>query len=203
MIGYLRGTVLVRRERSVVLLTSGGVGYEVNLTLTGAAGLPLVGQALELYVHTAVREDAIELYGFAGLDDRDAFELLLGISRLGPKTALSILSCFDAAGLRELAIRDDVAGLARVPGIGKKSAQRIFVELKYRFEGASGPGANPAAPPGVGPGVLRDAVAGLANLGYDESEAARVVRAVLEAEPDLDVAQTLRQALKRLARERT
>ncbi len=92
MIGYLRGELLARRERGAVVLTPGGVGYELRLPASAAAALPPRGEVVEFFVHTVVREDAIELYGFTTLDDREAFGVLIGISKLGPKTALAILS---------------------------------------------------------------------------------------------------------------
>ncbi len=199
MIGYLRGELLARSERGAVVLTPGGVGYELRLPASAISALPARGEPVEFFVHTVVREDAIELYGFATLDDREAFEILIGISKLGPKTALAILSVYDAAALRGLASGNDPDLLARVPGIGKKSAQRIFVELKYKLDMGAGPVAMPAGAP---PSVFSDALAGLCNLGYGEGQAGAALRAVLDAEPDLDVSQALRQALRRLAKER-
>ncbi|MFZ5810533.1 MAG: Holliday junction branch migration protein RuvA [Thermodesulfobacteriota bacterium] len=199
MIGYVRGELLVRGDRGAVVLTPGGVGYELRLPASAISALPARGEPVEFFVHTVVREDAIELYGFATLDDREAFEILIGISKLGPRTALAILSVYDAAALRGLASGNDPDLLARVPGIGKKSAQRIFVELKYKLDLGAGPVAMPA---GAAPSVFSDALAGLCNLGYGEGQAGAALRAVLDAEPDLDVPQALRQALRRLAKER-
>ncbi|QLA16118.1 Holliday junction branch migration protein RuvA [Desulfolutivibrio sulfoxidireducens] len=200
MIGYVRGELLSRGERGALVLTPGGVGYEIRLPASASAALPARGEVVEFYVHTVVREDAIDLYGFSSLDDRAVFETLLGISKLGPKTALAILSVYDATALRGLAAGNDPDLLARVPGIGKKSAQRIFVELKYKLDMGGGPAAMPA--PGGGATVFSDALAGLCNLGYGEAQAASVLRAALDEEPDLDVSQALRQALKRLAKDR-
>jgi Holliday junction DNA helicase RuvA len=182
-----------------VVLTPGGVGYELRLPASAISALPARGEPVEFFVHTVVREDAIELYGFATLDDREAFEILIGISKLGPKTALAILSVYDAAALRGLASGNDPDLLARVPGIGKKSAQRIFVELKYKLDMGAGPVAMPV---GAAPSVFSDALAGLCNLGYGEGQAGAALRAALDADPDLDVSQALRQALRRLAKER-
>ena len=200
MIGYLRGELVARGGKGALVLTASGVGYEVRLAASAAAGLPAVGEAVDFFVHTVVREDAIELYGFPSLDDRAAFETLIGIPKLGPKTALSVLSVYDAPALRGLCAGDDPSPLARVPGIGKKSAQRIFLELKYKLD-ADGTIA-PLSGPGRAPSVHADALAALTNLGYPESQAGAVLRGVLEAEPDLDVPQAIRQALKNLARER-
>ena len=146
---------------------------------------------------------AFELFGFASLEDRETFRLLLGITKLGPRTALAILACFSTDDLARLVATGDMEALTRVPGIGKKSAQRIFIELTYKLEGRSAAVAPLAAPAGPGGGVLADVVAGLTNLGYADADARRVAGATLEAEPDLDVAAALRQALKRLASEKS
>ena len=201
MIGYIEGRVLVRRERSAIVLTPGGVGYELDLPEPVAASLPVTGGQACLFVHTVVREDAFELYGFATIEDRETFRTLLGITQLGPKTALAILSRFSSADLARIVTAGDVDALVAVPGIGKKSAQRIFIELTYKLDGLSGP-AGAGAAPMPGGGVAADVVAGLTNLGYTEADARRTAMAVLEAEPDLDVAGALRQALKRLASEK-
>ena len=202
MIGYIEGRLVVRRDRFAIVLTPGGVGYELELPDPVAASLPIPGGEVRLFVHTVVREDAFELYGFASLEDRETFRVLLGITKLGPRTGLAILSRFTADDLRRIVATGDMDALVRVPGIGKKSAQRIFIELSYKLEGQAAPGSL-AKPAGPGGGVIGDVVAGLTNLGYGEADARRVAAAVLEAEPDLDVGGALRQALKRLASEKT
>lgn len=202
MIGYVEGRVLARRERWAIVLTPGGVGYEIELPEPVAAALPPQGGETCLFVHTVVREDALELFGFASLDDRETFRTLLGITKLGPRTALAILSRFTTEDLLRIVATGDADALIRVPGIGKKSAQRIFIELTYKLEGKS-TAPSSLHPAAAGGGVLADVVAGLTNLGYAEADAGRVARAVLEDEPDLDVAAALRQALKRLASEKS
>jgi Holliday junction DNA helicase RuvA len=202
MIGYIEGRVLARRERFAIVLTPGGVGYELELPAPVAAGLPAAGGQCALFVHTVVREDAFELFGFATLEDRETFRLLLGITKLGPRTALAILSRFTADELARLVATGDMEALTTVPGIGKKSAQRIFIELTYKLEGRAATAAALTTPAGLALGVAGDVVAGLTNLGYPEADARRVAALVLEDEPDLDVAGALRQALKRLASEK-
>ena len=201
MIAYLSGTLLTPTDRGCILVTPGGVGYEVALTTRGRASLPAKGQPLSLTVRTIVREDAIELFGFSSLDERAAFDTLLTISKLGPKTGLAILSIFTPEELRGLVLREDVDALTMVPGIGKKSAQRIFVELKYKLD-AAGEAALPPDLPGGAATRFKDALAGLCNLGYDEREVRPVLEEVFAAEPDLDVASALRGALRRFARAR-
>ncbi|MEW5775111.1 MAG: Holliday junction branch migration protein RuvA [Thermodesulfobacteriota bacterium] len=201
MIAYLTGTLLTPTDRGCILVTPGGVGYEVALTTRGRAALPAKGASLALTVRTIVREDAIELFGFASLEERAAFDILLTISKLGPKTGLAILSIFTPEELRTLVLREDVDALTMVPGIGRKSAQRIFVELKYKLDMGGEAAAVPDLPGGAAT-RFKDALAGLTNLGYDEREVRPVLEEVFAAEPDLDVASALRAALKRLAKAR-
>jgi len=203
MIGYIEGRLVVRRDRFAIVVTPGGVGYELELPDPVAAALPAPGGEVRLYVHTVVREDAFELYGFATLEDRETFRVLLGITKLGPRTGLAILSRYTTDDLHRIVALGDMEALVRVPGIGKKSAQRIFIELTYKLEGQPAAGGPALADGQPGGGVLGDVVAGLTNLGYAAPDARRVGAAVLEAEPDLDVAGALRQALKRLASEKT
>ena len=204
MIAFLAGTVAAKTEGGCVVLTAGGVGYEVSMTAASAATLPKVGGEVELFVQTIVREDAIELYGFPTWDERLTFAVLLSINKLGPKTALAMLAVFTPDDLRRLVVADDYMGLVQVPGIGKKSAQRIFLDLKYKLEAGSG-GPAPSLPQLDGKAVsaFRDALAGLANLGYDESETRKVLEDVFNEQPDLDVGEALRDALKRIAKARS
>ena len=201
MIAYLKGIVAAKAEKSCLMVTPGGVGYEVGLSTPTVAALPAEGGEAELYVRTIVREDALELFGFCSWRERQTFDLLLGISKLGPKTALGILSVFSTDDLAGLVALDDVDALTRVPGIGKKSAQRIFVELKYKLD-AEAAAAPPRGLEGAAVSVFRDALAGLSNLSYDETQAREVLDEVFATEPDLDVTQALRSALKLIAKRR-
>ncbi|MDR2503613.1 MAG: Holliday junction branch migration protein RuvA [Deltaproteobacteria bacterium] len=198
MIAYIQGVLLEVDAASCTVLSSGGVGYELFLSAHSLARLPAKGENVRFYVHTQVREDALELYAFDSLDERETFRTLIGINRVGARTAQSILGVFRPDDLRRLVLEDNALGLARVSGIGKKSAQQIFLELKYKLrpEAALIPG----AASGVASSLFADAVAGLANLGYAEEEAALVVKDVLAAAPDLELGEILRAALKRMAR---
>jgi len=203
MIAYVSGTVAAKGESSCVLLTAGGVGYEIGVTVHTAAALPKVGGQAEMFVQTIVREDALELYGFPTWDERETFATLLSISKLGPKTALAMLSVYSPDDLRSVVMTDDYMPLVQVSGIGKKSAQRIFIELKYKLEaGSVGPAPSLPNMDGKAVAVFRDALAGLSNLGYDESEARGVLEKIFEAEPDLDVAGALRAALRHFSKAR-
>ncbi len=201
MIGYLEGRVVAKDETGCLLLTAGGVGYEVRLCASALNDLPDIGGQACIFIHTIVREDALELYGFSCLDEKKTFLTLIGISKLGPKTGLSILSRFSPDDLRTIVINEDINALTMVSGIGKKSAQRIFMELKYRLDVDSVPTPSPGKPATTN--VFADALTGLTNLGYREDEARSALKLVFEEEPDADVSQALRLALKRMAAERT
>jgi Holliday junction DNA helicase RuvA len=201
MIAYLRGELLERSEKNCLVLTPSGVGYELAVSVPTAASLPPKGGDVSLFVHAQTGEDGTRLFGFSSGEERDAFRALIGIPKLGPKTALSLLSSYPVGELALIAAREDVAALSRVPGIGKKSAQRLILEIKYALDGvAASAGAFAVrAPEGAAGSVLRDALAALTNLGYAESQAAPFLRDVLDAEPDLDVAGAIRASLKKIA----
>ncbi|MFZ5425424.1 MAG: Holliday junction branch migration protein RuvA [Thermodesulfobacteriota bacterium] len=198
MIAYLRGELLEKSDKTCLILTASGVGYDVAVATSTAAGLPAKGQQTSLYVHAQTGEDGTRLFGFASGEERAAFRALIDIPKLGPKTALSMLSSYSVADLALIAAREDVAALSQVPGIGKKSAQRLILEIKYALaDVAAGPASRPVQ--GAAGGVYQDALAALTNLGYADSQAGPILREVLEAEPDLDVAQAIRASLKMIA----
>ncbi|MDR2668424.1 MAG: Holliday junction branch migration protein RuvA [Desulfovibrio sp.] len=200
MIACIEGKPAERAENACLILTSGGVGYEVNLTAPALSRLPATDETVRFFTATVVRENSLELFGFETWDERQVFLTLISIAGVGPRTAMSVLSVFNPDDLRRLVAADDAAALTRVSGIGKKTCRVIFLELKYKLKGEAP--ATPGVPPKSG-GVPADAVAGLMNLGYEEKEAERTVKLVLDKENDLDVGEALRAALKHLARSRT
>ena len=163
--------------------------------------MPERGGHVRFYICHIVREDAQELFGFETWDERQTFIVLTSISKVGARTALGILSAFRPDDLRRLVLEDDVLALTQVSGIGKKSAQHIFLELKYKLKVEDMPAAA-SLQLGVPGSVYRDALTGLEGLGYAEAEAAPVLKNILHEEPDLEVSEALRAALKALARER-
>jgi holliday junction DNA helicase RuvA len=181
MIGSLRGVVLDRVGRSgqaaEVLLEVGGVGYRVLVPASALSQIGLPGSPAFLHVHTHVREDAIVLYGFPSRDERACFEALIGAHGVGPAVALALLSVHSPAALQRAVLNDDAAALMLVPGIGKKTAVRLLIELKARLDidldGTElhlldGPGTSPA---GLGVGASRAQVrAALSGLGYQADE---------------------------------
>lgn len=179
MIVSLRGKLIEAGVLRVVIEAS-GVGYEVNVPVTTAERLPKVGSEVCLLIHHVFREDGQALYGFAVAEERDFFRLLVEkVSGVGPKMALNILSRLALPILRDAIIRGDVALLAQCPGVGKKTAERLVVELKDKV-GLEGPGVVTAAvPSAAAPSAASDAVAALVALGFKAPDADKGVRAAL------------------------
>jgi Holliday junction DNA helicase RuvA len=193
MIAYLEGTILRRDEESCVLLTAGGVGYQVHLTTQGVAALAPGAEVVRLFIHTLVREDALVLYGFTTWEERQAFVTLLAAPKLGPRTALAMLGCYGPAELAACIAREDVAALTRVPGIGAKTAKRLLLDLKDKLVAQPSLASSRIAPV---VSAASDCAAALISLGYGRHEVEEVVRTVFENEPDLDAGSAIRQALK-------
>jgi Holliday junction DNA helicase RuvA len=201
MIGRLEG-VLREKSPTAVLVDVGGVGYQVWVPLSTFTELPDEGKVVSLRVHTHVREDALQLYGFRTALEREVFELLLGASRVGPRLALTVLSGIEAGELLA-ALRDgDLALLQRVPGIGRRMAERLAVELREKAEGlAASTPATGARAAGPDDPSLEQILSALANLGVPRAPAERAARAALEAHGGGEPVETLiRAALRGLAR---
>ena len=180
MIAWMRG-VLREKHPPVLLVDTGGVGYEMEAPMTTFYRLPATGEPVTLYVHHVVREDSQHLYAFASRDERDVFRRLLRVSGVGAKLGLAILSGMDADGFRRCVLEGDTASLSRLPGIGKKTAQRLVMEMRDKVDAGS-PGVS-VARPGDGPEPHRDdpiaeAVRALIALGLKPPEASRRVHAV-------------------------
>lgn len=192
MIGRLRG-ILVERSPPRLLLEAGGVGYELEAPLTAFYTLPPVGQEAVLYTHLAVREDAQTLYGFASAGQRHQFRSLVRVSGVGARMALAILSGMEAAEFIDCVRLGDVGRLQRIPGIGRKTAERLLVEMRDRLPEAAG------APAPVGEAsrpAEAEAEHALIALGYRPADARRHVRGVTA--PGMDSEAIIRAALKRL-----
>lgn len=198
MIGSLRGTLLDRAVTGEILVEVAGVGYRVQAGPVTAARLGDLGAEVFVWTHHHVREDAETLYGFATRSERDAFEALLGAHGVGPALALAILSVHPPANLARVLADDDVAALCLVPGVGKKTAARLLIELKTRLDvplSDTGPGGG-AEVDGVGSSSARaDVRDALAGLGYGPEEIAEATREL----PDGDAGDLLKEALRRLA----
>ena len=200
MIGRLRGEIVAKRPPHL-LVDVNGVGYELEAPMSTFYDLPAVGAAVLLHTHLVIREDAHVLYGFAREAERALFRALLRVSGVGPKMALAILSGMNADEFARCVQRDDTAALSRLPGIGKKTAERLIIEMRDRLarldEEAFAAAVRPPST-GVGaPSAVDDAVSALIALGYKAPEAGRMVRAV--AAEGLGSEELIRAALKAAA----
>jgi len=188
MIGRLEGR-LNRVDPGTVLIDVGGVGYLVSITLRAFQALAGREEAA-LWIHTQVRDDAIVLFGFPDRDELEAFSRLIAVAGVGPRTALGVLSALTADELAEAVEAGDLARLQRTPGVGRKTAERILLELKDRLVASSS-----------GPSNRRgDAVSALVNLGYSQRNALRAVDAVWSDTAEGDLGELLRRALQKLTR---
>ena len=199
MIAFLRGTILEKQPQRLIV-DVGGVGYEVLVPLSTYfdAAEPGSGTIVSLHVHTHVREDALQLFGFASRFELDLFTRLIGISGIGPKLALAVLSGIEPAELVRAVRAQNIARLTSIPGVGKKTAERIGLELKDRLPDAFG-AADPA-PLSPDDQVRADLMSALANLGYPRPAAEKAADAVLR---DGSTAHTLETALRAALREIT
>jgi holliday junction DNA helicase RuvA len=191
MIAHLRGRLLAKCPNQAIIET-GGVGYDVTVTVPTFLDLPGVGGEVELHVHTHVREDQIALYGFLGLAEKHLFEKLITVSGIGPKLAITILSGMAADEMVGAIRSNDVARLTRIPGIGKKTAERMVLELRDKLpvQGAE----DMKVPPAMGE-VEEDVLSALMNLGYQRATAERALMAVTKNGKEAAFETTFREAL--------
>ena len=204
MIAHLRGKMISKHPSSVVIEVAGGVGYEVNIPLTTFYDLGEIGSEVSLRVHTHVREDALQLFGFRTAGEKELFLKLTSVSGIGPKLAITILSGMPAGELVSAIRSNDLARLTSIPGVGRKTAERVVVELRDKV--APSPAEREAehalaATPAAGDYSVRDdTVAALVSLGYQKPLAERAVTASLNegGEPTIEV--LLKRSLKRLSR---
>jgi holliday junction DNA helicase RuvA len=193
MIAHLRGKLLAKHPNQAIVDTA-GVGYDVTISVPTFSDLPAVGGEIALHIHTHVREDTIALYGFLRSAEKLLFEKLITVSGIGPKLAITILSGMPADEMVGAIRGNDVARLTRIPGIGKKTAERMVLELAEKV--ASLPGEAPAKAPAAV--AADDVVSALVNLGYRRAEAERAVEAAARAGGAADFGGFLKDALRRL-----
>lgn len=193
MIGSLRGRIL-RRQPPTLLIDVQGVGYEVEAPMSTFYSLPDTGAEVMLHTHLVVREDAQILFGFGTETERRLFRALIRVNGVGPRLALTILSGISVENFARSVHAGDTAALVRLPGIGKKTAERLVVEMRDRLDAVT-----LSAPPGAGPGNPReDALAALVSLGYKPPEASRMLQAIKDT--DLGSEDLIRRALQNAAR---
>ena len=191
MIGKLTGT-LGDKNPPQVLVDCNGVGYEVDVPMSTFYNLPGVGEKVSLLTHFVVREDAQILYGFGSSAEREAFRLLIKISGVGPRTALSVLSGMSVADIAQAVTVQDAGRLVKVPGIGKKTAERLLLELKGKFGADLG-----LQSAGATSDAQADILQALVALGYSDKEAAASLKALPK---DVGVSEGIKLALKALAK---
>ena len=200
MIAFLRGRILDKQPNRIVVDVN-GVGYDLSVPLSTFYGLADVGGEIALRVHTHVREDALALYGFATRLEQDLFERLIGVSGIGPKVGLAVLSGIEPMDLIRAIERGDLARLTAIPGVGKKTSERIVLELRDRLPRVEAAAAGEAATSVEAPLLLRDdLLSALINLGYHRPLAEKAIEAAIKRTPDGDFERTLKQALRELAK---
>lgn len=201
MIGHIRGTLLARQAPEI-LVEVGGIGYEVQVPMTTLYQLPELGETVTLLTHFVVREDAQQLFGFADAADRRLFRELIKVSGVGPRLALTLLSGMDAADFARCLQRDDVAALVALPGVGRKTAERLLVEMRDKagdWLDELSPGADDIQPlqdiAAIQPDQRAEAEQALVALGFKLTEAAKLI-ASADAPPDASSEDLIRLALK-------
>lgn len=196
MITRLTGIVLEKQPTEVVLDVN-GVGYRVFVPLSVFAALPDCGQRAVLHTHFVVREDAQQLYGFIDRDERRLFQALIKVNGIGPRLGLAILSGMEMPVFVRSIHDGDTTALVRLPGVGKKTAERLVVEMRDRLKDWSvGEGVSTAS--GAAQQARHEAESALQALGYKPAQAEQAVKAVLKAQPDLATEELIRHALKRM-----
>jgi Holliday junction DNA helicase RuvA len=194
MIAYLKGT-LIHKTPGHVVIETGGVGYAAAIPVSSFASLGDIGATVELFIHTHLSDDALALYGFASQDEKAMFLKLIGISGIGPKLAMNVLSGIAPADLEEAIRSSDVARISLVPGIGKKTALRITMELQDKLEKKERLLTAKASP------EKEDLLSALLNMGFRQKEAERAVDQTMAAsKPGTEFEKLLRDSLKRLAK---
>ena len=198
MYAYFRGKIAVK-EPDLVIIEVNGIGYNIRISAGTASVLPPTGEEAKLYTYTSVREDAIALYGFLTKDDLDIFKLLIGVNGIGPKGGQSILSVMSPDELRFAVLSGDAKMIAKAPGIGAKTAQRIILDMKDKvsLEDTLRTDAEEIKTDSSISDSVREAVEALSALGYGITEATRAVKAVKDAE-QMAVEDILKASLKHL-----
>jgi Holliday junction DNA helicase RuvA len=199
VIAHLRGTILEKHPNRIVVAV-GGVGYDVSVPLSTFYGLGDPGTEISLRIHTHVREDALALYGFGTILEQDLFERLISVSGIGPKVALGVLSGIEPLELMRAIEGADVGRLTAIPGVGKKTSERIVLELKDRLPRVQVAAVAAGDVDALPAGVRGDVLSALVNLGYHRPLAEKAVATAIRTEPDGGFEWTLKQALRELAK---
>lgn len=189
MIEHVRG-VLQHKSPAFIVIETGGIGYKISLPLSSYGLLPREGDELKINTYLHCREDGLSLYGFLNQEERDFFLLLISISKIGPKSALRMLSSISPSEFKKAIKREDLTTLTDIPGIGKKTAQRLILELKERV-------AEEEIIEGGDEELVKDALSALFSLGYTRNEARRAIKEAIDSsKEELDLASLIKKALR-------
>lgn len=192
MIGYLTGKIISKKPTQIILDVN-GVGYLINITITTFESLPDSSEeVVSLHTYLNVREDALILFGFSTLAEKEMFELLIGVNGVGPKSAQSILSGIQIDELHTALRNNDLSRLVAIPGIGRKSGERLIIELRDKVEKLSDSFETSTEPSFT---IRKDAILALTQLGYNQKIAEKAVRSTLDSEPDSSLEKLLKDSL--------
>ena len=191
MIGYLTGKIIIKKPTQL-LIDVNGVGYIVNISISTFEKMPELNESVSLFTHLSVKEDAMDLYGFSTIAEKEMFEVLISVSGIGPKIALSVLSGIPLGELKTAIIEGNISRIVAVPGIGRKTAERMMIELRDKVEKVS---AEADAVSGGAATVLKDAIVALTTLGYNQKLAEKTVRDILHSSPSIQIEEVIKESL--------
>ena len=194
MIGYLTGKIISRKPTKVILDVN-GIGYLVNISITTFEKIGDQNESVSLFIYTSVKEDAIDLYGFWTENEKEMFELLISVSGIGPKLAQSILSGIQIEELQEAIKTGNLSRIIAIPGIGRKTGERMLVELRDKVDSIA---ESLGIIPGVSYSIKNDAIAALNNLGYNQKTAEKIIRDVLKKDQSISIEELIKKALAEL-----
>ncbi|MDZ7767393.1 MAG: Holliday junction branch migration protein RuvA [Melioribacteraceae bacterium] len=195
MIGYLTGKIIAKKPTKILLDVS-GVGYSVHISISTFEKLPELNELTSLYIYTSVKEDAIDLYGFSSPAEKEMFELLISVSGIGPRLAQSLLSGIQVDELKYAIDEGNLSRITAVPGIGRKTAERLLVELRDKMNKLTE--SFESAEAGAPSSIRSDAIAALVNLGYNLKTAEKAVRSIMNSKPTSTIEDVIKEALANL-----
>ncbi len=198
MIAQIRGH-LIHKSPGLIIVETNGIGYQLFVSLSTFYDLPETQQNVVLHTYTHVREDLLQLYGFSTLLEKELFQLLIGVSGIGPKLAINILSGISPSELVRSLSAGDMARLVSIPGVGRKTAERMLLDLQEKAHKVQARGALPRIDLRPADGITEDVVSALVNLGYKKNQAEKAVERVLRQAPEITLEKALRESLKVLS----
>lgn len=193
MIGYLTGKIVLKKPTKIIIDVS-GVGYLVNISISTFEKIPDEAEVVSLFTYLNVKEDALDLYGFWTIEEKEMFELLISVSGIGPKIAQSILSAIQIDELKESIKFGNLSRLTATPGVGRKTAERMILELKDKIDSLEQIDMTKIS----GFSIKNDAVLALTNLGYNQKTAVNVIRQIMESKPNISIEDLVKEALIKL-----